>query len=96
MAALRRRYRRAFGRHPIRMVHLNDLRSEPGSRHDRHEHIGRGNIGAEAIHQILTTSGMRSLPVILETPVDESCDDADNLAAARRLSLDSPAGHGRK
>ncbi len=86
MRRMREAYRRAFGRHPIRLLHLNDLRAEPGSRHDRHEHIGRGALGEAGIRNILHTPGLRRLPVILETPVDAPGDDARNLARARALA----------
>ncbi|MBN2713764.1 MAG: deoxyribonuclease IV [Planctomycetes bacterium] len=87
MAKLRKRFHKCYGRHPISLIHLNDLRSEFGSKHDRHEHIGKGNLGPDGIRNVLRTPGMRSLPVILETPVDESRDDMGNLAEARKLSL---------
>ncbi len=86
MLALRRRYRRAFGYHPIRVIHLNDLRSAPGSRHDRHEHIGEGALGLGGLRNILHTPGLRRLGVILETPILEPGDDQRNLARARELA----------
>src|SRR3954447_20902804 len=36
-----------LGRDRLRLIHLNDSRSELGSRADRHEHIGAGRIGGE-------------------------------------------------
>lgn len=85
MRRMRAAFRRAFGRHPIRLLHLNDLRSEPGSGHDRHEHIGRGALGPSGIGHILHTPGLRRVPAILETPIDEQGDDRRNLAAARAI-----------
>ena len=36
------------------MVHLNDSRSERGSRADRHEHVGAGRIGGQGLARMLT------------------------------------------
>jgi len=79
-------FRRAFGRLPIRLLHANDLRAEPGARHDRHEHIGRGAIGDDGFRALLRAAGLRRLPAILETPVEKDGDDRRNLARARRLA----------
>ena len=43
-----------------RMVHLNDSRSELGSRSDRHEHLGAGRIGARGLGRLLTHPGARA------------------------------------
>lgn len=85
MKRLRERFRRAFERDPIRLLHLNDLRSGFASCHDRHEHIGQGALGRDGIRRVLRTTGLRRLPVILETPVDRDGDDRRNLARARKL-----------
>ncbi len=85
MRSLRKQYRAAFGRHPICLVHLNDLKGELGSRHDQHQHIGKGAIGSPAFARIMATPGMRRLPYILETPINHEGDDYRNLARARQL-----------
>ena len=45
---------RAIGLDRLAMVHLNDSRSEPGSRADRHEHVGAGRIGETGSRRLLS------------------------------------------
>lgn len=52
----------------LAVVHLNDSKGELGKNLDRHEHIGEGRIGREAMRAILTHPKLRDLPFILETP----------------------------
>ena len=51
-------------------IHLNDSKNERGARKDRHEVIGRGKIGLEAIERIINHEKLRDLPFCLETPQD--------------------------
>lgn len=53
-------------------VHLNDSKNPLKSHKDRHEKIGQGYIGKEAIFRIINHPKLRSLPFILETPNDLS------------------------
>ncbi len=76
----------AVGLERLKLVHLNDSRGLLGSRLDRHEHIGLGEIGDKGFRVILEDESLRDLPMILETPVDERRDDAGNLRAARALA----------
>ncbi|MFP4164909.1 MAG: deoxyribonuclease IV [Chitinispirillaceae bacterium] len=59
------------GFHHIRGLHLNDAKSLLGSRVDRHESIGRGNIGLNAFRFLMQDSRFDNIPCILETS-DES------------------------
>ena len=70
----------------VRIVHLNDSKGELGSRMDRHNHIGLGNIGEKGFINFLSSS-FREKPLILETPIDEFRSDKDNLAKARELYM---------
>jgi len=54
----------------VRMWHLNDSKTDLGSRVDRHQHIGMGKMGAPAFRRILGHPGFGELPMILETPKD--------------------------
>jgi len=49
-------------------IHLNDSRTELGSRIDRHENIGEGYIGKEAFSFIVNDERLQNIPMILETP----------------------------
>jgi deoxyribonuclease-4 len=69
----------------IKLIHLNDARGELGSRHDRHDHIGKGKIGLEAMKRIINHPKLRNLPFILETPKKTDTDDTMNLNTVRKL-----------
>lgn len=51
-------------------VHLNDSKNPVNSHKDRHEKIGEGYIGLEAITRIINHEKLRDLPFFLETPND--------------------------
>ena len=74
----------------LAMVHLNDSRSERGSRADRHEHIGAGRIGAEGLGRLLAHPGLAHVAYILETPGMDEDYDAINLVRARALAEGRP------
>ncbi|MCK4583020.1 deoxyribonuclease IV, partial [Candidatus Bathyarchaeota archaeon] len=69
----------------LHLVHLNDARDPLGSRLDRHEHIGLGNIGEEGFKVILN-SMLREVPMVMETPMDERRADVDNMRKAKELA----------
>jgi deoxyribonuclease-4 len=67
------------------MIHLNDSRSELGSRSDRHEHVGAGQIGAAGLGALLRDPRLSSAVFIMETPGAEEGWDAVNLRRAWML-----------
>ncbi|MEJ2325143.1 MAG: deoxyribonuclease IV [Nitrospirota bacterium] len=69
----------------LKLIHLNDSKGEAGSRRDRHEHIGRGKIGARALERFIRHKPFARTPIILETPKKSESDDAANLAAVRKM-----------
>jgi len=69
----------------IKLIHLNDAKGALDSRHDRHEHIGKGTIGLEGMKRIVNHPKLRSLPFILETPKKSEEDDIMNLNTVRKL-----------
>lgn len=52
----------------IKVVHVNDSKNEQGAQKDRHENIGFGYIGFEALHYVIFHEQFKDLPKILETP----------------------------
>lgn len=52
----------------LRGMHLNDAKKGVGSRVDRHESIGKGEIGSVAFEFIMRDSRFDGIPLILETP----------------------------
>jgi len=76
----------AVGLDRVLAFHLNDSKNELGSRKDRHEHIGHGEVGLEAFRLILNDRRFRERPMLLETPKGEALEeDRENLAALRAL-----------
>lgn len=74
----------------LRLVHLNDTRSELGSRTDRHEHLAAGRIGAVGLAHLLRHPLLAHATWILETPGMEEGYDAINLARAIALARGEP------
>jgi len=73
--------------------HLNDSKTELGSRVDRHAHIGQGKIGREPFRHIVNDPRFRDLPGCLETPKSADMhEDLENLAVLRELVDKTGAG----
>ncbi len=72
------------------MVHLNDTRSERGSRTDRHEHLGAGRIGEVGLAHVLTHPSLAHVTYYLETPGMDEGYDAINVARAFALAEGRP------
>jgi deoxyribonuclease-4 len=70
----------------VRLIHANDSKTAFGSHADRHQHIGKGEIGAEAFGRIVRHPKLRRLPFICETPIDRPGDDRRNLRMMRKLA----------
>ena len=54
----------------LKAIHLNDSKYGLNSHKDRHEKIGMGKIGIDAITEIINHKKLRDLPFYLETPND--------------------------
>lgn len=52
----------------IKVLHVNDSKNAQGARKDRHENIGFGHIGYEALQNVIYHEAFEALPKILETP----------------------------
>ena len=55
----------------LKAVHFNDSKNDRGSHKDRHEKLGQGSIGLEAMKRIVLHPVLQGLPFILETPNDD-------------------------
>ena len=56
----------------LKAIHMNDSMNPLGSHKDRHEKIGKGQIGLDAMRRIINHPKLQGLPVILETPNDDA------------------------
>jgi deoxyribonuclease-4 len=84
--AMLREFDREIGLDRLLAFHLNDSKHPLGSRKDRHEHIGRGEVGLEAFRLILNDRRFRGRPMVLETPKGEDLrEDRENLAVLRAM-----------
>ncbi|WP_278925535.1 deoxyribonuclease IV [Staphylococcus auricularis] len=52
----------------IKVVHLNDSKNDIGAHKDRHENIGFGHIGFDALNYVVNHDAFKDIPKILETP----------------------------
>ena len=59
---------RLIGKKQIAVFHINDSKNVPGAAKDRHENIGFGQIGFEALSTIVHHKDFADIPKILETP----------------------------
>jgi deoxyribonuclease-4 len=83
-----------IGLERVPVMHINDSKIPLGGRVDRHEHIGKGKIGAEAFRRILTHPRLGAIPpeglagrvFIAETPIDDPGDDRKNVAMLWELA----------
>ena len=81
---------RLIGLERLAMIHLNDSRSELGSRTDRHQHIGAGSIGAEGMRALLTHPRLAGAAYYLETPGMDEGYDAVNAERVHDLLAGRP------
>ena len=91
---------RSVGLENVPVFHVNDSKVPLGGRVDRHEHVGKGKIGAQAFARILNHPRLGSAPpeglvgraFLLETPIDDPGDDRKNVAKLWELAgVEGPA-----
>lgn len=76
----------SIGFENLKIVHLNDAKGELACGLDRHYHIGLGTIGKIGLSAIIKTVNKKNIPIILETPIDDTRDDVENIRVARGLA----------
>jgi deoxyribonuclease-4 len=74
----------------VKVIHVNDSKKGLGSRVDRHDHIGRGEIGLEGFRPFVRDKTFKNVPKIIETPKEGTSEDgrewdAVNLETLRSL-----------
>ena len=74
----------------LKMIHLNDSKSELGSRNDRHEHVGAGRIGEAGMAHVLRHPLLAGAAYFIETPGMDEGYDAINIARALALADGRP------
>lgn len=69
----------------LHLLHLNDSKTDLGSRVDRHWHIGEGKIGLEGFRNIVNHPLLKHLPGIMETPRKDDKEDLKNMKVIKSL-----------
>lgn len=64
-----------IGKDQIAVFHINDSKNVRGARKDRHENIGNGEIGFDALYYIVHHPDFKQIPKILETPYIKDKDN---------------------
>ncbi|MDQ3170048.1 MAG: deoxyribonuclease IV [Acidobacteriota bacterium] len=70
-------FERLVGFDRLAVMHLNDSKKPCGSRVDRHEHIGKGEIGTMAFKRLVNDPRFAHIGMVLETPKKADTADAD-------------------
>ena len=76
----------SVGLEHLKILHLNDSKGELGSNLDRHYHIGLGGIGEKGMSAIIKLMNKKKIPIILETPIDDTRDDFANIKKVKELA----------
>src|SRR5947207_846213 len=88
-----REFDRVIGLKRLAAIHVNDSKTVRGSRVDRHQHIGKGQIGLDAFRFIMRDRRFRKIPKVLETPKGrELREDVANMKTLRGLLKTPPTG----
>ena len=66
-----RQFDEIIGIEKLRAIHFNDSKNDRGSHKDRHEKLGKGFLGSEAMKRIARHPLLQGLPFVLETPNED-------------------------
>lgn len=80
---------RIIGLEQLKLSHCNDSKPTLGSHVDRHDHLGKGEIGIEGFRAIVREPRLKKLNLILETPTEEGMKK--DLAFLKKLRSASRA-----
>jgi deoxyribonuclease IV len=76
---------RIIGLENLKIIHLNDSKGDLGSNLDRHHHIGLGKIGESGLRCLINNKKLSQVPFIMETPIDSTRNDTDNINFVRKV-----------
>jgi len=79
-------FEKHVGMKNLKILHLNDAKGEIGCNLDRHYHIGLGNIGEEGMTAVIKLITKEKIPIVLETPIDDTRDDFENVRIVKELA----------
>ncbi len=82
---------RIIGIDRLKVIHVNDSKNPMGAHKDRHENIGFGHIGFDALNYIVHHKQLEHLPKILETPYVG--EDKKNKKAPYKFEIEMLKGN---
>lgn len=88
-------FNRLIGFDRLQVVHANDSKKGLGSKVDRHEHIGKGEIGPKAFELLVNDPRFEKIPIVVETPESETMH-AVNVKMLQDLRRGKPTRAFRK
>ena len=77
-----------IGKDQIAVFHINDSKNPRGAAKDRHENIGLGSIGFDALYKVVWHKDFLDVPKILETPYVKSLADAKKAFPPYKEEID--------
>ena len=83
------RFDSIIGLERLRAIHLNDSKNPCAAHKDRHEKLGEGHIGLDALAAVVNHPALRDLPFYLETPHDDLAGYANEIAVLRKARVDA-------
>ncbi|MBP3867436.1 MAG: endonuclease IV, partial [Eggerthellaceae bacterium] len=83
------RFDSIIGLERLRAIHLNDSKNPCAAHKDRHEKLGEGHIGLDALVAVVNHPALRDLPFYLETPHDDLAGYANEIAVLRKARVDA-------
>lgn len=82
------RFDSIIGLNRLRAIHLNDSKNPCAAHKDRHEKLGEGCIGLEALVAVMNHPALKDLPFYLETPHDDLAGYANEIAVLKEARND--------
>ena len=82
------RFDSIIGLDRLRAIHLNDSKNPCAAHKDRHEKLGEGCIGLEALVAVVNHPALKDLPFYLETPHDDLAGYANEIAVLKEARND--------
>lgn len=83
-----KRFDDVIGLDRLKAIHLNDSKNPFESHKDRHEKIGEGTIGLDALSRVTNHKKLKHLPFFLETPNDDLSGWAKEIKMLKELYKD--------
>lgn len=79
---------RIIGKDQIAVFHINDSKNVRGAHKDRHENLGKGELGFEALKRVVWHPDFLDVPKILETPWIKNPDNPKDTWAPYKEEIE--------